>query len=884
MSRPARRGLLLSTLGVAALAGCDRPVPPPTDLGIAWDLAEHRARTLSDVTYEIELDVPVAMSEPIEGRTAIRFLRDDPDDFPVVVDFTNPGERVRAVRVNGTDSAWEPVNDHVVVPADALVDGANLIELDYAAGDDALNRNDEFLYTLFVPDRAHFSLPVFDQPNVKASVRWTLRIPAAWEGVANGALESDSGAAGSTGPASVSAASGAAPSAAPATGTRTLIFAATEPIPTYLFAFAAGRFEVEEAEIDGRPHAHVPPRDRRRQGRPQPRRHLRPPRHGTRLARGVHRASRTPSGSSTSSLIPSFQYGGMEHPGAHPLQRARLLLDETATQGQILGRASVIAHETAHMWFGDLVTMNWFDDVWTKEVFANFMAAKIVHPSFPEIDHDLRFLLAHHPSAYGVDRTPGANPIRQELDNLREAGTLYGAIIYQKAPIVMRQLEARVGEEAFRDGLREYLAGHAYGNATWPDLIEILDRRSPEDLAGWSRVWVEEPGRPTLRVVRDGADVVIAQEDPSGEGRVWPQTLHVLLGRQRGDTLVTVELGAEPARIAGVAGPDLRYVLPNGSGVEYGLFLLDDESLGYLADNLPAIETGLARGAAWVTLWDQVLERRVAPERFLDLAIRALPQETDELILGRVLGYASGAFWDFLAPETRAARAPEFEAVLWDGVTGSRPATARSAFFSTWRGVATTPDAVARLRRLWEGDEELPGLPLSENDQTALASGLALREVDGWPEILDAQEARITNPDRKARFQFVRPSLDADPEVRAAFFRSLADPANRAQEPWVLSGLGNLHHPLRAETSLPFIRPALDMIEEIQRTGDIFFPGNWLGATLGGHGEVEAAETVRAFLDERPDLPPRLRAKVLQSADGVWRAAAILHGWAGPGG
>jgi aminopeptidase N len=540
------------------------------------------------------------------------------------------------------------------------------------------------------------------------------------------------------------------------------------------------------------------------------------------------------------------------------------------------------------MWFGDLVTMNWFDDVWMKEVFANFMAAKIVHPSFPEVDHDLRFLMSNHPSAYGVDRTPGANPIRQELDNLREAGTLYGSIIYQKAPIVMRQLEARVGEETFREGLQEYLAAHAYGNATWPDLIEVLDRRSPEDLRSWSRVWVEEPDRPTIRVAREGADVVLSQEDPAGRGRVWPQTLQVRLGRAVGgasgtasDTLVTVGLGAEPARIAGAAGQDLRYILPNGSGVEYGLFLLDDASLAYLSDNLATLEPALARGAAWVTLWDQVLEQRVAPGRLLDLALEALPTEPDEQILGRVLGYTGATFWDLLPPDARAARAAEVEAVLWDGVTGSRPATARSAFFSTWRGVATTPAAVTRMRRLWAGDEALPGLPLSENDQTALASELALRGVDGWSELLDAQEARITNADRKARFQFVRPSLDADPEVRAAFFRSLADPANRAQEPWVLSGLGNLHHPLRGDTSLPFIRPALDMIEEIQRTGDIFFPGRWLDVTLGGHGEVAAAETVRAFLDERPDLPPRLRAKVLQSADGVWRAAAILHGWEG---
>ena len=190
----------------------------------------------------------------------------------------------------------------------------------------------------------------------------------------------------------------------------------------------------------------------------------------------------------------------MEHPGAILYNAASLLLDESATQNQLLDRASLIAHETSHMWFGDLVTMRWFNDVWMKEVFANFMAAKIVNPSFPQVNHNLRFLLAHYPGAYQVDRTAGANPIRQPLANLNEAGQLYGAIIYQKAPIVMRQLELIVGERPFRDGLREYLKTYAFGNATWLDLVRILDARTPENLAAWSRAWVEERGRPEFRL------------------------------------------------------------------------------------------------------------------------------------------------------------------------------------------------------------------------------------------------------------------------------------------------------------------------------------------------------------------------------------------------
>ena len=158
-----------------------------------------------------------------------------------------------------------------------------------------------------------------------------------------------------------------------------------------------------------------------------------------------------PFGKFDFALIPAFQYGGMEHPGAILYRESSLMLDESPSINRQLSRASLIAHETAHMWFGDLVTMEWFDDVWLKEVFANFMAAKIVNPNFPEIDHELRFLLAHYPGAYSIDRTAGTHPIQQPLDNLENAGTLYGSIIYQKAPIVMRNLEDLIWCSAFSE-------------------------------------------------------------------------------------------------------------------------------------------------------------------------------------------------------------------------------------------------------------------------------------------------------------------------------------------------------------------------------------------------------------------------------------------------
>src|SRR5204862_7082372 len=192
--------------------------------------------------------------------------------------------------------------------------------------------------------------------------------------------------------------------------------ATTQPISTYLFAFAAGRFSVETAERNGRTF-----------------RMFHRETDAAKVARNrdaifdLHAAALAwmeqytgipyPFGKFDFLLVPAFQFGGMEHAGAIFYNASGLLLDPSATQNDLLNRASVISHETAHMWFGDLVTMRWFNDVWMKEVFANFMAAKIVNPSFPAINHELRFLYSNYPSAYDVDRTPGTTAIRQPPEN-----------------------------------------------------------------------------------------------------------------------------------------------------------------------------------------------------------------------------------------------------------------------------------------------------------------------------------------------------------------------------------------------------------------------------------------------------------------------------------
>ena len=835
---------LLLAMTLAAQEGTAVPGP-----GVPEALARERAATIRNLRYELAFVIPAERKEPVQGRVVVRFSLDTP--HRVVLDFAQPRDRVRAVRAGGREVRFEFENGHLTIPADATQAGPNEIAVTFVAGDEALNRSDEFLYTLFVPARAHFAFPAFDQPNLKARYTLSLTVPDGWQAVANGGERERTGA--------------------------TIHFVETQPLPTYLFGFVAGRFAIETATRNGREfrmfHRETDPARLARN------RDAMFDQHASALAwLEDYTAIPYPWGKFDFVMIPAFQFSGMEHAGAI-LYNSTLFLDESATQQQLLGRASTVAHETAHMWFGNLVTMEWFSDVWMKEVFANFMAAKIVNPAFPQLNHDLRFLLAHYPGAYQIDRTAGTNPIRQPLANLNEAGQLYGPIIYQKAPIMMRQLELMLGETALRDGLREYLKRYAYGNATWLDLVAILDARTPENLAEWSRAWVEERGRPEFRTtLRAGPRGITAltldAEDPLRRGLVWPQRLEVTLGYAESVEEIPVAVsGASTPVTAAIGKPTPLYVLPSGGGLGYGLFVLDSTSRRYLLEHLDKIPDALTRGTAWVTLWENVLERHVAPAAFIDLAARAAPRETDEQNRQRILSYLVRAFWRLLDEGDRERRAPALEAMLRTGLGRAATSSEKSAWFNAYRDITLSGAGIAWLERVWRREEKIDGLAFAETDEIAMALELAVREVPAWDAILKTQHERTQNPDRKARLAFVMPALSADPAVREAAFARFRNVENRRREPWVEESLAYLNHPLREEHARRFVRPSLDLLREIQRTGDIFFPTRWTDAALSGHRSREVAATVRDFLARELQYPQRLRWTILSAADELFRVA-----------
>ena len=772
------------------MASCSE-APLTVEPGVSQALAKHRAETISGINYELSLVIPENQDEDIEGRVTITFQLGDSSQ-PLQLDFRESADKIRGVTANGKESDYRFIAEHVVVPAKELVAGRNEVRIEFTAGSSSLNRNPEFLYSLFVPDRARTAFPLFDQPDLKATFDLGLTIPAGWTAMANAPVldvrETDEGVVHR--------------------------FARSDLISSYVFAFVAGRFETVSRKVDGRQMTML----HRETDKEKVARNIDEvfSLHAAALAwLEEYTGIDYPYDKFGFALIPDFQYGGMEHVGAILYRASSLFLEEAPSESQLLGRASLIAHEAAHMWFGNLVTMEWFNDVWTKEVFANFMAAKIVNPQFPDINHDLNFLVRHYPSAYSVDRTAGANAIRQELPNLNEAGQMYGAIIYNKAPIMMRKLEKLIGEDRFREGVREYLATFSFDNATWPALIEILDGKSNEDLRAWSDTWVHTPGRKGVE----------SQWSTPAEGEAGP-----------------FRYGLVPASVA-----DL------GSG---------DEVL---------------RASALINLYEGLLaETGPGAPQYLRELVNVVRREENELVLDLALDQLRTIYWTLLQPATREEFAPVLEQVLWETMLRHREPSKRKVLFEAFTGIALTPDGLGRARDVWSGAMSVDALSLAENDLIDIAQSLAVRLPDEAQDIVELQVARTANPDNLRKLTFIAPSLSADPTVRDEFFASLADEANRTTESWVLDALANLHHPVRTEASERYILPSLELLQEIQVTGDIFFPKRWLDATLSNHNSTSAVTTVRTFLEERPDYNAQLRMKILQAADMLFRANSIV--------
>jgi aminopeptidase N len=800
----------------------------------------------------------------------VGFQRLDRGD--VILDFR--GRRLTDAIANGHPMpAAGTTNGHLVVPSRLLRDGENRLRFDFVAdiapsGASIIRAHDptdgsDYLYTLLVPSDANQLFPCFDQPDLKARVRLTLTAPAAWSVVANGAARSSD-------------------TSADKVITR---FDSTRPISTYLIAFAAGPWQRARATHGGRTIIAYVRRSRAKEADLE-----------TLLALN-HRALDWMEGyfgrpfpfqKFDFVLAPAFPFGGMEHPGAVFYNEDRFIFRERPTLPQRLARFSTILHEVAHQWFGDLVTMKWFDDLWLKEGFATFMAAKALADIDPTADAWKTFYLGNKPPAYAVDQTAGTRPLWQELDNLDQAKSNYGAIVYNKAPSVLKQLEYLVGDSVFRRGVRRFLNRHAYANATWRDLIGAIGQAARRPLDGFGREFMLRAGMPVVEqrlAIRDGriARLELVQWPAvvlSGDSAAtWTERTEVQLAyRNRPLARIPVELRGRATVVTAAQGrPAPEFVFANTHDYGYYLLLLDSTSVRALeAGVLQEVRDSFLRAMLWGALWDQVRAYRMRPERFVRLALRELPSETDEQIVPVVLARLERAVAAYLVPESRERIQADVERALWQGSADpARSYGVRKAYVNAFIGLATTPAAVGRLDNLLSADS-VAGEPLRDPTRWDVVTRLLELGAPQASGRFAQQTGRDTTADGR-RLRFIagagRPSAETKREY---FTRYFAD--STLNEDWATGSLGPFNTLEQQTLTFPYLAPALDSLPFIQANRRIFFLETWLAAFLRGQTGDSALRVVRQYLDQHPRLPRDLRRKVLQHADELERTVRIRAG------
>ena len=783
--------------------------------GVPHWLAEARSAEISNVSYILHFNIPANRQEAVTGTATILFDLDEKQD--VILDFQGKLGDKRVV--NGVEREVEYSDEHIVIPKRFARKGNNVVELQFTSLDQALNRKDDYMYTLFVPDRARSVFPCFDQPELKAMFTVELSVPEGW---------------------------------------KTITSCTSKPISTYLFSFVCGRFEEKTFQKYG-----LPVRILYRETDPKKVQQL----EGVAdlAARSVSwmetwTAMGYPFDSYALVILPGYQFGGMEHPGAIQLSDRRVFLGTNPTQDELLSRVELIAHETAHMWFGDLVTMRWFDDVWTKEVFANFMASKISRKIMPDVNHDLNFLKTYRQLAVSTDRTEGTHPIAQRLDNLNHASLLYGNIIYDKAPVVMQKLEEQAGEEPFQNGIRQYLQTYAYGNASWDDLIRHLRAHNPNaGLQTFSDIWVKKKGMPIIHTEYRNGKLVFTQLDPNGQGVCWPQKFEVMVGSDLGTSRVfPVRMSARKATTEISVQGKPSFIMPNYYGEGYGLFTLDKDYLHLLSKRLLTTKEELPRYALVQTLYDNYLAGNLKGSYFSEL-YRMMEKESSPLILSTVSAHMRRIAFD----EKNAKDRQTLELCMLDLIDVNHSPACRQAIVHQLMYSATAPQTVNYLYNLWQRHHD----PLfSERDYIQMAYHLAIMRPKEWHSIISTQRKRLKGDDLLREFDFVSRACTPSHDEQQKLFQQLLRTEEHEAEPWVQQALALLCQDTREGYTAKYITPALNILPELQQKGGIFFPSGWLSALLGWHKSQESRQQVQNFLRQHPDFPENLRRKIYEQS------------------
>ncbi|ALO08465.1 Putative aminopeptidase [Streptomyces venezuelae] len=838
---------------------------------LSRDEAHERAALLSVDGYEVVLDLRSAVGDSAEAvrtfrsETTIRFRRTG-EGTGTFVDLIAPS--VNAVTLNGRSLDPAVVFDGSRIAIDGLAD-ENVLVVDaqcaYSRTGEGMHRfvdpedGEVYLYTQYEPADARRVYANFEQPDLKAPYRFAVTAPEGWTVWSNGAGERD------------------------AEGVWR--FAETAPISTYITCVVAGPYHYvtdsyTRALADGT-ELEIPLGAMCRKSLAK---HF--------DADDVFLITKQgfdffhdnfdypyPFGKYDQAFVPEYNLGAMENPGMVTF-REEYIYRGKVTQAAYESRANVILHEMAHMWFGDLVTMVWWDDLWLKESFADFMGSFVNAEATRFTNSWVTFANNRKAWAYRADQLPSTHPITADIRDLEDAKLNFDGITYAKGASVLKQLVAYAGRDAFLEGARRYFKRHAYGNTRLADLLSILEETSGRDMTSWAKSWLQTSGvntlTPAVTYDAEGRITELAVVQEGGEPR--PHRAAVGLYRLSADGDLVRFARAEAditgartvvAELAGEEKPDL--VLVNDDDLTYCKVRFDEGSLATLRAHLGDITDPLARALCWSALWNLTRDGLMPARDFVSVALAFAGRETDIGVVQMVHAWTKSAVTLYAAPEWRE----EGGRLLAEGglreLGVAEPGSEHQLTWARFFAATAGSDADFQLLEgLLDGTAKIDGLDVDQELRWALLSPLAVHgraDEDRIGEELSRDDT-ATGKRHQVRLLASRPSAAVKAQAWAQVVES--DTLSNALVEATIAGFVQ---PSQRELIAPYAEKYFAAIERLWADRSIqigmdvvrgLFPG-----LQDSDGTLAAAD---AWLTAHESAAPALRRLVLEARDDLARA------------
>ncbi|GAC1382058.1 MAG: aminopeptidase N [Marmoricola sp.] len=785
------------------------------------NLTRDEARTRADIVtvhrYAVDLDL-TGSSTTFESRTAISFgAAAGSATFIDLVDA-----EIHEITLNGValDPATAYTDSRIAIsgllPENEIVVRASL---PYSHSGEGLHRfvdpvdDRVYLYSQFeVPD-ARRVYATFEQPDLKSVFTFTVTAPDHWVVVSN------------------------APTPAPESlgeGTAIWRFPTTERMSTYITAIVAGEYHAVFDTYEGK-YGAIPLGHYCRQSLKE---HLERDvddlfiltKQGFEFFENAF-GYPYPFGKYDQLYVPEYNMGAMENAGCVTF-RDEYLPRSRQTRAFYETRANTVLHEMAHMWFGDLVTMRWWDDLWLNESFAEWASHYAAAKSTEFSDAWTAFTNARKNWAYRQDQLPSTHPIAADNHDLEAVESNFDGITYAKGASTLKQLVAWVGDEPFLQGLNAYFKAHAFGNSEFSDLLGALERASGRELTSWATEWLQTSGVNTLQ-----ADFQLA-EDGTFTTFAIGQTAHPdypTLRRHRigiglydlvDERLVRrryVETDISGAHtdvveLIGAAQPDL--LLLNDNDLTYAKIRLDDRSLETLVHGIDRLDDSLARALCWGATWDMTRDAEMRATDFVALVLRGVGRETDLTAVGALLGYARNAVELYSAPAHRAANRARWEAGVRDLLLAAKPGSDHQlAFARALCSAASSEEALGLVRGLYDGTRSLEGLTVDQDLRWDLLTALAAHghADDAAIDAELARDSTISGAESAAGARASMPTAEAKERAWTAGVLSSDTPNETARQI-----CAHFQRPGQAEVLAPYVERYFEMADTILETRGVW--------------------------------------------------------------